>query len=102
MTATRWRRARQIIQIISAAFFFLLAFLTYRGFESLIPLDLYFRFDPLVAFSAMIASRAIIVAPPARARGSRVRIRVRARVVRLVVSAWRAARLGFTAHLAPC
>ena len=62
MTATRWRRARQIIQIISTAFFFLLAFLTYRGLESLIPLDLYFRIDPLVAFGAMIASRAIIVA----------------------------------------
>ena len=60
MTTTRWRRARQIIQIISTAFFFLLAFLTYRGLESLFPLDLYFHFDPLVAFGAMIASRALI------------------------------------------
>jgi polyferredoxin len=61
MTTPRWRRARQIIQIISTAFFFLLAFLTYRGFESLIPLDLYFRLDPLAAFGAMIASRTFIV-----------------------------------------
>ncbi|MEW5718156.1 MAG: 4Fe-4S dicluster domain-containing protein [Chloroflexota bacterium] len=56
------RRARQIVQILSAIFFFLLAFLTYRGFESLIPLDLYFRLDPLAAFGAMLAARAVIVA----------------------------------------
>jgi polyferredoxin len=62
MKATRWRRARQIVQILSAIFFFALAFLTYRGFESPIPLDVYFRLDPLVAFGAMIASRAAITA----------------------------------------
>lgn len=60
MTPTRWRRARQIIQIISVTIFFYLAFLTYRGAESLIPLDLYLRLDPLVAFGAMLASRALI------------------------------------------
>lgn len=61
MSPTRWRRARQIVQIISVAIFFYLAFLTYRGAESLIPLDLYLRLDPLVAFGAMLASRALIV-----------------------------------------
>ena len=61
MTPTRWRRVRQITQIVSVALFFYLAFLTYRGAESLIPLDLYFRLDPLVAFGAMLASRALIV-----------------------------------------
>jgi polyferredoxin len=62
MSAPRWQRARQITQVISVAFFFLLAFLTYRGFESPIPLDLYFRLDPLAAFGAMLASRATIAA----------------------------------------
>lgn len=61
MSPTRWRRARQIVQIISVAIFFYLAFLTYRGAETLIPLDLYLRLDPLVAFGAMLAARALIV-----------------------------------------
>jgi hypothetical protein len=61
MTPSRWRHSRQIIQIISFSFFILLALLTYRGFEAAIPLDLYFRLDPLAAFGATIASRAIIV-----------------------------------------
>jgi len=61
MTPPRWRRARQITQIVSVTIFFYLAFLTYRGAESLVPLDLYLRLDPLVAFGAMLASRALIV-----------------------------------------
>jgi MauM/NapG family ferredoxin protein len=61
MTPTRWRRARQITQIVSVALFFYLAFLTYRGAESLLPLDLYLRLDPLVAFGALLATRALIV-----------------------------------------
>ncbi len=60
-TLNRWRRARQITQIASVALFCLLALLTFRGSESLVPLDLYFRLDPLAAFAAMLASRAIIV-----------------------------------------
>ena len=60
MNASCWRHARQFAQIMSVALFFLLALLTYRGVESLFPLDLYFRLDPLAAFAAMIASRAII------------------------------------------
>ncbi len=62
MNAKRWRRTRQIIQVASVAFFFFLAFLTYRGAESIIPLDLYFRLNPFAAFTAMIASRAVITA----------------------------------------
>src|SRR3990172_1451048 len=60
MTAKQWRRARQLTQIVSVILFFVLAFLTYRASESLIPLDLYLRLDPFAAFAAMIASRAII------------------------------------------
>jgi len=60
MTSTQWRRARQTTQIISVVLFFLLALLTFRESNSLIPLDLYFRLDPFAAFMAMLASRAII------------------------------------------
>lgn len=60
MTPTRWRRARQITQVFSVALFFFLALLTFRESNSLIPLDLYFRLDPFAAFTAMIASRAVI------------------------------------------
>ncbi len=62
MNSTRWRRARQTVQVVSVALFFWLAFLTYRDTESLVPLDLYFRLDPLAAFAAMIAARAIVAA----------------------------------------
>ncbi len=58
MNAARWRRARLIVQCASVALFFLLAALTFRGSESIIPLDLYFRLDPLAAFGAMLAMRA--------------------------------------------
>lgn len=60
LNSQRWRLARQITQIASVALFFILALLTYRGVESLLPVDLYFRLNPLVAFTAMLASRAVI------------------------------------------
>ncbi len=60
MNLVRWRRARQVVQVASVALFFLLAVLTYREATFLLPLDLFFRLDPLAAFSAMIASRAIV------------------------------------------
>ena len=60
MTSTRWQRARKITQIVSTVLFFLLAFLTFRGSEFPIPLDLYFRVNPLVAFAAMLATRTLI------------------------------------------
>jgi MauM/NapG family ferredoxin protein len=68
MTATRWQRARQITQVASVIFFFLLAALTFRGSitptltSGLVPLDLYFRLNPLVAFGAMIAARVLVPA----------------------------------------
>ncbi len=61
MNANRWRRARQLSQGVSAALFILLAFLTYRGAAFLLPLDLFFRLDPLAGLAAMIASRAVIM-----------------------------------------
>ncbi len=60
MNFARWRRVRQLVQIGSVLLFFSLAFLTFRASVSIIPLDLYFRLDPLVAFGAMLASRAVI------------------------------------------
>ncbi len=58
---TRWRHARLVVQATSMALFFLLAALTYRGSEFLLPLDLYIRLDPLVAWAALTASRTITV-----------------------------------------
>ncbi|MBI4789071.1 MAG: 4Fe-4S binding protein [Chloroflexi bacterium] len=58
--ASQWRRARQVVQIVSVILFFVLAFLTYRGSESLLPLDLYLRLDPFAAFAAMLAARTVI------------------------------------------
>jgi MauM/NapG family ferredoxin protein len=60
MHSTSWRRARQITQVVSFALFVLLALLTYRGAEFFLPLDLFFRLDPLAAFGAMVASRALL------------------------------------------
>jgi polyferredoxin len=62
MNAVRWRRLRQYTQVVSFALFLLLAFMTYRGAEFILPLDLFYRLDPLVGFGAMIASRAIVAA----------------------------------------
>ena len=60
MQSTHWQRARQLTQIASVILFCTLALLTYRGFESIIPLDLYFRVNPLVMLSALIAMRAFV------------------------------------------
>ena len=60
MNALRWRRARQVAQVLSVASFFLLAFATFRESESLIPPDLYFRLDPFAAFTAMLAARVVM------------------------------------------
>lgn len=60
MKVIYWRQARQAVQILSVALFFLLAFMTYRGAEFILPLDLFFRLDPLAGFAAMIASRSIL------------------------------------------
>ncbi len=60
MRPRRWQRARQITQAASLALFLGLGFLTYRGSATLLPLDLYFRLDPLVAFGAMLAARTLV------------------------------------------
>lgn len=60
MSGTRWRRARQLSQVAATCLFFLLAALTYRGAEFLVPADLFFRLDPLVAFSASLAARTVM------------------------------------------
>ena len=62
MNTKHWQRARRVTQVLSVALFFFLSLLTFRGSDSLIPLDLYFRLDPFAAFTAMIASRAVITA----------------------------------------
>jgi polyferredoxin len=53
---------RQVAQIVSAALFLLLAILTYRGAKSILPLDLFFRLDPLAGIAMMIAARVVVVA----------------------------------------
>lgn len=58
----RLRHVRQISQVLSFSLFLLLATMTYRGAESILPLDLYYRLDPLAALAAMIGSRAIVTA----------------------------------------
>ncbi len=57
MTWSRWRRVRQLVQYLSLALFIylLLAALQRRAVFTLA--DLFFRLDPLVAISAMLASR---------------------------------------------
>ncbi len=60
--AALWRRGRQIVQAGSLGLFIVLALLTYHGSTTIIPLDLYFRLDPLAAFGAMIAGRILMPA----------------------------------------
>jgi MauM/NapG family ferredoxin protein len=60
MNGTQWRRARQFSQIASTALFFLLAALTYRGAEGLLPADLFFRLDPLLGVAAALAARTLL------------------------------------------
>lgn len=57
MTWSRWRRVRQLVQYLSLTFFIylLLAALQRRAVFPLA--DFFFRLDPLVAISAMLASR---------------------------------------------
>lgn len=61
MSGPQWRRARQLAQVISTALFILLAALTYRGSEWLLPTDVFFRLDPLLALTAALAARTVLV-----------------------------------------
>ena len=51
---------RRNIQIISFFAFLLLFFLATYPLQQLVPVDLFFRIDPLIAITAMLASRTII------------------------------------------
>ena len=55
-----WRRIRQGVQIASLALFVYLLFEAYQGHVAHPWTDLYFRFNPLAALAAMLASRSWI------------------------------------------
>ncbi|MBM3135907.1 MAG: 4Fe-4S binding protein, partial [Chloroflexi bacterium] len=57
MTIRGWHFLRQISQYLSLALFLGLFVATVRDVTLLLPHDLYFRLDPLVAIAALLASR---------------------------------------------
>jgi polyferredoxin len=57
MTVRRWRLLRQVSQYLSLALFLGLFVATVRDVSLLLPHDLYFRLDPLVAIASLLASR---------------------------------------------
>jgi polyferredoxin len=59
MTAKHWRLLRQISQYLSLALFLGLFVATVRDAALLLPHDLYFRLDPLVAIATLLASRTL-------------------------------------------
>jgi polyferredoxin len=59
MTAQRWVRLRQIVQYLFLALFLYLFVLTVKDRWSPLPVDLFYRLDPLAAISASLAGRAI-------------------------------------------
>ena len=60
MSWSRWRRARQVVQWVAMATYIYLLFATLQR-RLVLPLaDAFFRLDPLVAISAMLAGRAWI------------------------------------------
>ena len=59
MTAQRWVRVRQIVQYLFLALFLYLFILTIRDRWSPLPVDLFYRLDPLAAISASLAGRTI-------------------------------------------
>lgn len=52
-----WRRYRQAVQVLALLVFLFLLLATQNELNTLIPYDLFFRLDPLVAITAMLASR---------------------------------------------
>jgi polyferredoxin len=54
---SRWRRLRQIVQILALLLFFYLLVESWSAGEASSMTDLFFRLNPLTAFSAMIAGR---------------------------------------------
>ena len=61
MTARRLHLLRQVSQYISLALFLGLFVATVRDVSPLLPHDLYFRLDPLVAIATLLASRTLRV-----------------------------------------
>jgi polyferredoxin len=59
MTAQRWVRLRQIVQYLFLALFLYLFILTVKDRWSPLPVDLFYRLDPLVAISVLLAGRTI-------------------------------------------
>jgi polyferredoxin len=59
VTAKRWVRLRQIVQYLFLALFLYLFVLTVKDRWSPLPVDLFYRLDPLAAISASLAGRAI-------------------------------------------
>jgi polyferredoxin len=59
MTAQRWVRVRQIVQYLFLALFLYLFVLTVKDRWSPLPVDLFYRLDPLAAISASLAGRTI-------------------------------------------
>jgi len=59
MTAQRWVRLRQIVQYLFLALFLYLFILTVKDRWSPLPVDLFYRLDPLAAISASLAGRTI-------------------------------------------
>jgi polyferredoxin len=59
VTAQRWVRLRQIVQYLFLALFLYLFVITVKDRWSPLPVDLFYRLDPLAAISASLAGRAI-------------------------------------------
>jgi polyferredoxin len=59
MTAQRWVRLRQIVQYLFLALFLYLFVITVKDMGSPLPVDLFYRLDPLAAISASLAGRTI-------------------------------------------
>jgi polyferredoxin len=59
MTAQQWVRLRQIVQYLFLALFLYLFILTVKDRGSPLPVDLFYRLDPLAALSVSLAGRTI-------------------------------------------
>ncbi len=58
--ARRWQRARQVAQLVFLILFLYLLIATVRRGTSILPGDLFLRFDPLAALGAQLAGRQLL------------------------------------------
>lgn len=56
-SSRKWRRSRQIVQVLSLLLFLYLLIATQQTSTTWLPHDLFFRLDPLTGIAAMLASR---------------------------------------------